>query len=91
MYTLSAFERRLIHGDQQRDVRMEAGRVNWVAAQEHSGENIGTTESHSLFVELKEPAPGSPQSSAETWPDERRLDHEVGAGVCVSHTSAARS
>ena len=56
MYTLSSFERRLIHGDRQRDVRIEAGRVNWVAAQEHSGENIGATESHAIFVELKEPA-----------------------------------
>ena len=56
MYTLSSFERRLIHGDQQRDVRMEAGRVNWLAAQEHSGENIGATDTHVLFVELKESA-----------------------------------
>ena len=52
MYTLSAFERRLIRGDQQRDVQLDAGRVNWLAAQEHSGENIGTTDSHALFVEV---------------------------------------
>ena len=56
MYTLTSFERRLIHGDSSRDVQLETGRVVWVAAQEHSGENIGTTESHSIFVELKEPA-----------------------------------
>jgi beta-alanine degradation protein BauB len=56
MYTLSSFERRLIHGDRERDVQLEAGRVVWVAAQEHQGENIGTTETHSIFVELKEPA-----------------------------------
>lgn len=55
MYTLSSFERRLIHGDQQRDVRLDAGRVVWIDAQEHAGENIGTTESHSVFVELKDP------------------------------------
>jgi len=55
MYTLSSFERRLVHGDHQRDVQMSAGRVNWLPAQEHSGENIGTTETHVLFVELKEP------------------------------------
>ena len=59
MYTLSSFERRLIHGDRERDVQLEAGRVVWVAAQEHQGENIGTTESHSIFVELKEPAAGA--------------------------------
>lgn len=50
MYTLTSFERRLIHGDQQRDVRLEAGLVVWIAAQEHSGENIGTTESHSVSL-----------------------------------------
>jgi hypothetical protein len=64
MYTLASFERRLIHGDQQRDVQLEAGRVVWVAAQEHSGENIGTTESHSIFIELKEPAPGGGGAAA---------------------------
>ena len=64
MYTLSSFQRRLIHGDQHRDVQLEAGRVNWVSAQEHSGENIGTTDSHVIFVELKEPAPGPSVGSA---------------------------
>ena len=68
MYTLSGFERRLIHGDQQRDVTMEAGRVNWLAAQEHSGENIGNTETHVLFVELKEPPAGTAESRAELGP-----------------------
>jgi quercetin dioxygenase-like cupin family protein len=66
MYTLSSFERRLIHGDQHRDVQLEAGRVVWVAAQEHSGENIGATESRSIFIELKEPRPGSSDGSART-------------------------
>ncbi|MDQ3722396.1 MAG: cytoplasmic protein [Actinomycetota bacterium] len=68
MYTLSSFERRLIHGDQQRDVQLDAGRVVWIAAQEHSGENIGTTESHSVFIELKEPPPGSSETSARLGP-----------------------
>ena len=63
MYTLSSFERRLIHGDQHRDVQLQAGRVNWLSAQEHSGENIGTTESHVIFVELKESPPDSSHSS----------------------------
>ena len=67
MYTLSSFERRLIHGDQERDVQLEAGRAFWVAAQEHSGENIGQTESHSVFIELKEP-PGSSASTGEFGP-----------------------
>jgi beta-alanine degradation protein BauB len=54
MVTLSAFERRLYVNGQTRDVAMEAGRVAWVGAQTHSGENIGTTPTHVLFVELKE-------------------------------------
>ena len=58
MYTLSPFERRLIHADRQRDVQLEAGRVGWLSAQEHHGENIGTTDSHALFIELKEQPPG---------------------------------
>jgi hypothetical protein len=68
MYTLSSFDRRLIHGDQHRDVQLQAGRVNWLSAQEHSGENIGTTDTHVIFVELKEPPPDSSESSAQLGP-----------------------
>lgn len=68
MYTLSSFERRLIHGDQHRDVQLQAGRVNWIQAQEHSGENIGTTDSHVLFIELKEPAPTPSDGPADLGP-----------------------
>jgi hypothetical protein len=57
MYTLSSFERRLVHGDRETDVQMVAGRVGWLGAQEHAGVNIGTTDTHVLFVELKEPGP----------------------------------
>src|SRR3954454_7039721 len=65
MYTLSAFERRLLHDGEQRDVQLQPGRVSWLAAQEHSGENIGTTDTHVLFVELKEPPAGSASSGGE--------------------------
>ena len=54
MYTLTSFRRRLVHGDEQRDVELEAGTVRWLDAQQHSGENIGDTPSHSIFIELKE-------------------------------------
>lgn len=57
MYTLSAFRRRLVSGDVQRDVELEAGSVGWLPAQDHHGENIGDTPTHVLFVELKETAP----------------------------------
>ena len=53
MYTLSAFRRRLRSGGLERDVELPAGQVNWLPAQEHSGENIGDSETHVLFVELK--------------------------------------
>jgi quercetin dioxygenase-like cupin family protein len=68
MYTLSGFERRLVRGEQSRDVRMEPGRVNWLAAQEHSGENIGSTATHALFVELKEPPPDPHGPTADLGP-----------------------
>jgi hypothetical protein len=56
MYTLSAFRRRLHVGDMHRDVEMPAGLTGWLPAQRHSGENIGDTETHVLFVELKDGA-----------------------------------
>jgi hypothetical protein len=58
MYTLSSFERRLVHGERETDVQMEAGRAGWLSAQDHAGENIGSTDTHVLFVELKDPPPG---------------------------------
>jgi hypothetical protein len=57
MYTVTSFERRLIHAGQKGNVRLKPGTMRWLAAEEHHGENIGATESHSLFVELKEPRP----------------------------------
>jgi len=54
MYTLSAFRRLLVSGDQQRRVEVAEGSVSWVPAQEHSGENIGETETRVIFVELKD-------------------------------------
>ncbi|GAA3533599.1 cupin domain-containing protein [Nocardioides daeguensis] len=63
MYTLSSFRRRLVAGDQQREVEMTAGTVGWLPAQEHHGENIGDTPTHVLFVELKETAA---RSAADT-------------------------
>jgi quercetin dioxygenase-like cupin family protein len=56
MYTLSAFRRRLHSGDEHRDVEMPAGLTGWLPAQRHAGENIGDTDTHVLFVELKDGA-----------------------------------
>ena len=59
MYTLSSFKRRLISELGQREVEMEAGLAGWLPSQRHSGENIGETETHVIFVELKSGASGS--------------------------------
>jgi hypothetical protein len=63
MITMSSFERRLVHGDQRVDATLPAGEVRWLDAQEHSGHNIGRTDTMTLFVELKEPAPAAPQAA----------------------------
>ena len=65
MYTLSTFERRLVaESGESRDVSLSAGEVRWLDAQTHSGENIGESPTHVLFVELKEDA--SPATRTET-------------------------
>lgn len=53
MYTLSSFRRRIVQGDAEREVDLQAGTVGWLPAQQHHGENIGDTDSHAIFVELK--------------------------------------
>lgn len=60
MYTLSTFKRRLYaHDGQSRDVEIKAGTTAWLPAQQHAGHNIGDTDTHVIFVELKENAPTS--------------------------------
>ena len=66
MYTLSSFRRRLVSGDQQREVELVAGSAGWLPAQEHHGENIGETPTHVLFVELKQPAAQPRPSASDT-------------------------
>ncbi len=57
MITLAGFERRLTAGGETRNLTLEAGQVRWLDAQTHHGENIGTTPSRALFIELKEESP----------------------------------
>lgn len=66
MITLSSFRRRLESGGDQREVEFGPGQVRWMAAQEHIGENIGQTDTHVMFVELKEPSdsPADPSGAA---------------------------
>ncbi len=72
MYTLSSFRRRILANGRHVDVELQAGQARWVSAQEHSGENTGDTDSHSIFVELKEALPaGSRPSPTPLGPAER--------------------
>jgi quercetin dioxygenase-like cupin family protein len=53
MVTLSSFRRRLHADDRFRDVQIASGGAHWLPAQRHHGENIGDTDTHVIFVELK--------------------------------------
>jgi hypothetical protein len=68
MVTLSSFRRRLHGASEQMDVELEAGTTRWLAAQEHAGENIGETDTHVLFIELKEPRPSGALDDAPLGP-----------------------
>lgn len=69
MYTLSSFRRRLVSGDVQREVELQSGTVSWLPAQQHHGENIGDSETHVLFVELKQLDPaGAPTAERGIGP-----------------------
>ncbi|WIX99500.1 cytoplasmic protein [Amycolatopsis mongoliensis] len=63
MVTLTAFSRRISAGGREVRVDLTAGEARWVAAQEHSGENVGATPTHAFFIELKEPG-GEPPGTA---------------------------
>jgi beta-alanine degradation protein BauB len=69
MVTLSSFERRLVAGSGAvREVALEAGEVRWLDAQTHSGENVGATPTHVVFVELKEAPPTGGGSARRLGP-----------------------
>jgi hypothetical protein len=50
---LSTFRRRLTVDGRTVEVEKVARDAGWVPAQTHVGENIGSTDTHALFVELK--------------------------------------
>ena len=65
MYTLSSFQRSISAGERNVDVDLASGQVRWVGAQEHVGHNTGRTDTHAVFVELKEPNP-APASTSDS-------------------------
>lgn len=71
MVTLGGFRRRLIGGSREVEVELPPGAVRWLDGQEHAGENVGDTETHVIFVELKEPRPpGAAPGAARIGPAE---------------------
>jgi quercetin dioxygenase-like cupin family protein len=57
LYALAPFKRRLTFPDGKTMVReFKAGDVVLMSAQKHIGENVGTTDTEVLLVELKEPS-----------------------------------
>lgn len=50
---LSTFQRRLTVDGRTVEVQKTAHDAGWVPAQTHVGENVGATDTHALFVELK--------------------------------------
>jgi len=67
MHTVTSFERRLIGaGGDSRNVTLTQGETRWLDTQTHSGENIGSTPSHVIFVELKDSA--TPPGDASLGP-----------------------
>ena len=63
MITLSDFSRRLSAGERTFDTALTSGQAVWIPAQRHSGENTGTTPTHTILVELKGDAAGEPMAS----------------------------
>lgn len=55
VYVFAPFKRKFTSGDGKTEVAEgKAGQVLWRPAETHSGENIGTTETHVLMIELKQ-------------------------------------
>lgn len=53
MITLSSFRRALTIGGETREFDKFQNEIGWLPAQEHIGENVGSTPTHAVFVELK--------------------------------------
>lgn len=54
MYFLSSFKRQIEMNGNVVTVDGKNGTVAWLSEQDHFGKNIGDTDTHVLFVELKE-------------------------------------
>jgi quercetin dioxygenase-like cupin family protein len=59
LVALTDFERRLHVDGRVREVAMSSGQAAWLPAQRHTGENVGTTPTHTILIELKGAAAGA--------------------------------
>jgi hypothetical protein len=64
MVTLTSFRRRLSAGGREFETALDVGQAVWLPAQRHAGENSGDTPTHTILVELKGEAAGSPSETA---------------------------
>ncbi len=65
LYAIAPFRRRLTFPDgKTRELEFKAGDVVLLPGQKHVGENIGSTDTEVLIVELKEPALASPKTGS---------------------------
>lgn len=53
MITLSDFEREITVGGTVHPVSLGAHQAQWLPAQNHIGHNVGSSDTHVMFVELK--------------------------------------
>jgi len=51
---LANFSRVIAAAGVEHAVELRAGQPRWLDAQQHQGRNVGETDSHALFVELKQ-------------------------------------
>ncbi len=70
LYAVSPFRRRLTFEDgKTRELEFKAGDVVLLPGQKHIGENIGSTDTEVLIVELREPRPiAAPNVGVTTSP-----------------------
>lgn len=81
MVSLASFTRVVSSGGQKVRVELAPGQVRWLEAQQHRGENIGTGDSHALFIELKgDPASVDDHSSTDD------TAATLGPGAAVNET-----
>jgi hypothetical protein len=66
MITVASSRRRPAAGARAVEVALPALQARWLDAQEHSGTNIGETDTHTFFVELKERGHGSASIESAT-------------------------